>query len=281
MAAALEEAANLPRLRQPSPRPSCRARASSHALGAPEDRQRRTIAAAPGPTWTRARCAVPERSCTRPLAEKPGRRAEALALLSDVESRSSSTWWRAIELRGDALHAAAGLTPLQAEIHLWLGSAVRATEGAGSRGRARGGRARARRGPRRRRSTVSSAVRVATGRFRRRPTRMPRELVAASPRARRAAVESRAGPPRDCFAVCPDPLVWSGPARQARVLLEVLRPRVERAQRAQVAAVPLWWRGMIELRSATPSRGRLRGAPTELSHEYTIDGTRSAPNDAW
>jgi DNA-binding CsgD family transcriptional regulator len=53
-------------------------------------------------------------------------RAEALVLLSDVEGATNLE--RAIELRREALEAA-DPPRLQAEIHLWLGSSVRFTEG--------------------------------------------------------------------------------------------------------------------------------------------------------
>ena len=131
VAAALEAAANLTRRRGTV---IAVAELAEHALrltssDALEDRQRRTIAAA------RAHLEAGDAGRARALAlellarTRTDGRAEALVLLSDIESARAHRE-RAIELRRDALEAAAGLPVLELEIHQWLSGEVVLTEGA-------------------------------------------------------------------------------------------------------------------------------------------------------
>ena len=95
---------------------------------ASEDRDRRTIAAArahfDAGDARRARALALELHARPPA----GRRAEALVLLSDIEGESGRLE-RSIELRREALEAAAGQPTLLVEIHQWLGNFARFTEG--------------------------------------------------------------------------------------------------------------------------------------------------------
>jgi DNA-binding CsgD family transcriptional regulator len=92
-----------------------------------EDRNRRTIAA--GHAHLEAGDARRARALALELAGRQASgRAEALVLLSDIERWSNVG--RAIELRREALDAAAQQPALRAEIHAWLGGTLHATEGA-------------------------------------------------------------------------------------------------------------------------------------------------------
>ncbi len=97
-------------------------------LDALEDRHRRMLAAA------RAHVEAADMQRARALLLDllprvgAGARAEALVLLSEIASWGVDLG-RAIELRREALEAAAALPTLRAEIHLWLGQVVSGTEG--------------------------------------------------------------------------------------------------------------------------------------------------------
>ncbi len=130
VAAALESAATLVRARGTI---SAAAELCEYALrltplDALEDRHRRTLAAA----RAHIEAAGMERARALLLDLLPqvdaGSRAEALVLLSEIAAGGVDVA-RAIELRREALEAAAELPTLRAEIHLWLGQVVSGTEG--------------------------------------------------------------------------------------------------------------------------------------------------------
>ena len=95
---------------------------------APEDQHRRTLGAA------RAHIEAADMQRARALLldllpqVDAGARAEALVLLSDIATGGVDLV-APIELRREALEAAAALPTLRAEIHLWLGQVVSGTEG--------------------------------------------------------------------------------------------------------------------------------------------------------
>jgi hypothetical protein len=128
VAAALENAATLARARGSAAAELCEYALRLTPLDALEDRHRRTLAAA------RAHIEAADIQRARALLLDllprvgAGARAEALVLLSDIVAGGVDVV-RAIELRREALEAAASLPTLRAEIHLWLGQVVSGTEG--------------------------------------------------------------------------------------------------------------------------------------------------------
>jgi DNA-binding CsgD family transcriptional regulator len=275
VAAALEEVANVPRSRGTI---IAAAELAEHALrltpsDAVEDRHRRTIAAA------RAHLDAADTRRARELAldllarTQVVGRAEALVLLSDVEKVANVE--RAIELRREALGAAAGLPVLQAEIHMWLGDAVQVTEGAGPADEHAviAFELAERLGDDALRSAALSVL--AVGRFRAGdPEAMQlveqAQLAAVSvdPRQRRKA----------SFAVV-HPLVWSYQLDRARTLLEISNR--EWSERDELAASEvLWWLGMIELRSGRfPVAAEYAEQAREIVRQYAIDPEE--PDDVW
>ncbi|MDQ3993036.1 MAG: AAA family ATPase, partial [Actinomycetota bacterium] len=278
VAAALEEVANLPRRRGTV---IAAAELAEHALrltpsDALEDRHRRTIAAA------RARLEAADTRRARALTlellartEAGGRRAEALVLLGEIESAGGHVE-RAIELRRDALKAAAGLPALQAEIHQWLGWALWFTEGAGPAdehavaalelAEALGDDA----------LRAGALAVLATGRFWAGDPDAPRlveqaELATATvdPRQQRRAT----------FSVA-HPLVWSYQLDRARTLLESI-DREWRERDEPTTADVLWWLGMIELRAGRfPVAADYAEQAREIRRQYAVD-EREEPNGVW
>ena len=267
VAAALEAVADLPRARGSIVEA---AELAEHALRLTpveglEDRQRRTIAAA------RAHLEAGDGRRAQALAElldgaTERARAEGLVLMSDIEGAGHHLE-RAIELRRDALKAAAGRPVLQAEIHEWLARFVQSTEGTCSATR------HAMSALELADSLGDDALRagalcaLAFGRFWAGESDAPRlveeALVAAAgadPRRRRVA---------NLLAVFT--AVWSSQLDRGRTLLEGIdREWGERDEivRWQV----LWWLTLIELRS-----GRLALAAEyaeqagEIRRQYAAD----------
>ena len=130
VASALESAATLARARGTTSTAAelCEYALRLTPLDALEDRHRRTLAAA----RAHVEAADMERARALLLDLLPqvvaGARAEALVLLSDIAALGAVSV-TPIELRREALEAAAALPTLRAEIHLWLGQVVSGTEG--------------------------------------------------------------------------------------------------------------------------------------------------------
>jgi DNA-binding CsgD family transcriptional regulator len=241
-----------------------------------DDRGRRTIAAArahvdAGDTRRGRDLALDFLSWT-PVAA----RSEALVLLSEIENMGRR-WTRAIELRRDALEAAAADPALQAEIHESLGLAVWFTEGAGPADEhavkaleladALGDQ-----GLRARALSV-----LALGRFRAGDPDALRLVgqaeVAASgvdPRQRRRAI----------FRIV-HPLVWSYQLERARALLEEVEREWSERDELTTAGIH-WWLGMIELRS-----GRFQVAADyaerarRIWRQYSIDEPEETSGATW
>jgi DNA-binding CsgD family transcriptional regulator len=277
VAAALEEAANLPRGRGAV---IAVAELAEHALrltpsDALEDRHRRTIAAA------RAHLEAGDTSRARALAldllarTQAGGRAEALVLLSDIEIVVRHRK-RAVELRRDALDAAAGLPALQAEIHEWLGQELWFTEGVGPAdehavtalelAEALGDDAL--------RTGALSAL--AVGRFRIGDPDALRlveqaQLAAATvdPRRRR----------RVMFSVV-HPLVWSYQLDRARTLLEGIDSEWSERDELTTASI-LYWLGLIEVRAGRfPVAADYAERAREIWRQYANDEPEEG-NGAW
>jgi DNA-binding NarL/FixJ family response regulator len=244
----------------------------------PDDRHRRAIAAARGHLEAgdtrRARVLALDL-----LARVDGGapRAEALVLISDIESAGAHLE-RAIELRREALPAAVTLPSLQAEIHQWLGEAVRFTEGVRSAER-----------------HARAALELAE--------RLDDYALRAGALSLLAFVRFRAGEPdalrlaeqqaAELATATADPrqrlrasfhvvhvLVWSFQLERARILLERLqREWSERDE--QTSAEALWWLSMIEFRA-----GRLALAADyadrsrEIGQQYALD-EREVPTTIW
>jgi DNA-binding CsgD family transcriptional regulator len=276
VAAMLEEAARLPRSRGAV---IAAADLAEHALRltpseAVKDQHRRTIAAA------RARLESGDAVRARTLAlellprTRASRRAEALVLLSDIEGASSIE--RAIELRRDALAAAAGVPALLVEIHQWLAGFVRSTEGEAAgdlHAKAAFELAEALDDDSLRAGALSA---LAEGRFR---TGVPGALSLAGQAVRLA---KRAADPRQRLWVdfmAANLFVWAYELDRARELLESIdREWSERDE--EVSATVLWWLGMIELRSGRfPLAADYAERSREIERQYMI-GDREEP-DVW
>ena len=278
VAAALEEAATLPRGRGAI---IAAAELAEYAVrltppDALEDRHRRTIAAA------RAHLDAGDASRARALAldllpwTSAAGRAEALVLLSEIEN-VGRRWKRAIELRREALDAAAGLPLLQAKIHESLGLAVWFTEGAGPAdehavtalelAEARGDEA----------LRAGALSVLAIGRFR---AGDPNALGLVEQAQLAAATVDPQQRRRAIFRIV-HPLVWSYQLDRARTLLESIEREWSERDELTTAGV-LWWLGMIELRSgqfrvAADYAGRAR----EIWHQYAIDEPEETSGATW
>ena len=277
VAAMLEEAARLPRSRGAV---IAAAELAEHALRltpseAVEDQHRRTIAAA------RARLESGDAVRARTLAlellprTRASRRAEALVLLSDIEGVWSRLE-RAIELRRDALAAAAGVPALLVEIHQWLAGFVRSTEGEAA------GDLHATAALELADALDDDSLRalalsaLAEGRFR---TGVPGALSLVEQAVRLA---KRAADPRLRLRVdfmAANLFVWAYELDRARELLESIdREWSERDE--EVSATVLWWLGMIELRSGRfPLAADYAERAREIERQYMI-GDREEP-DVW
>lgn len=241
-----------------------------------ENRHRRALAAA------RAQLTAGDAIRARALALQllgatPGgpRRVESLVLLSDIESNASIE--RAIELRREALVAAADLPRVRAELELWLGERLRVTEGVRSAERHvrvaleladqlddAGIR------------TEALAV-LAGHRFR---ASDPDAVELASQAAHLAAsavdpeVRMRAG------LQVVNPLVWSFELARARALLETMLGEWRDRDEATSARV-LWYLGMVELRAGQLSLASEHAERSrEITRQYAIDD-REPPLDLW
>jgi DNA-binding CsgD family transcriptional regulator len=256
---------------------------AEHALrltpaGALADQHRRTIAAA------RAHLEAGEARRARVLAlellARTGSgadgRVEALVLLSDVE-RAGAHLERAIELRREALEAAAGLPGVQAELHQWLAGHVRVTEGAAC-------------GDRHAVAALELAETLdddflragalgalAFGRFRAGDPDAPR-LIEESQQAASGLDEQMR---RKVDFVAVHALVWSYQLDRAWTLLDSIdREWSERDERT--SGDVLWWRGMIELRRGLlPLAADYAERSREISRQYAIDHVREPTNAGW
>ena len=188
---------------------------------------------------------------------RAGRRAEALVLLSDIEAESGRLE-RSIQLRREALEAAAGQPTLLVEIHKWLGSFARFTEGeaAGDRHAAAALELAEAVGDD---SLRAGALFVlAFGRFR-----------AGSPGGlslveQTVQLATSAGDPRQRLEInfmAVNPLVWAYQLDRARSLLQSI-DREWRERDEPAKAYVLWWLGMMTSSPMrpVPARCRLRGA---------------------
>ena len=277
VAAMLEEAAKLPPRRGAT---LAAAELAEHALRltpseAAEDRDRRTIAAA------RAHFDAGDARRARALAHelharpRAGRRAEALVLLSDIEAESGRLE-RSIQLRREALEAAAGQPTLLVEIHKWLGSFARFTEGeaAGDRHAAAALELAEAVGDDSLRAGALSVL--AFGRFR-----------AGSPGGlslveQTVQLATSAGDPRQRLEInfmAVNPLVWAYQLDRARSLLQSI-DREWRERDEPAKAYVLWWLGMIELRCGRfPLAADYAERSREIERQYMI-GDREEP-DVW
>ncbi len=244
-------------------------------LDRPEERRRRTLAvartllAAGDPRRARALAA-------ELLAATDGDgRVEALVLLSDVEATASIE--RAIELRREALDAAADLPRVRAELHLWLGDAIRVTEGVRSaEGHARAALDLADELDDAAIRTEALAV-LAVQRFRAGDADSV-ELASEAARLAASAVDPEIRMRAGLQVV--HSLVWSFELGRARELLEtILREWGDRDEATSASA--LWYLGMVELRA-----GRLALAAEhaedarDIRRQYAID-ERERPISIW
>jgi tetratricopeptide (TPR) repeat protein len=278
IAAALEEAAGVAHARGAI---LTAAELAEHALrlGPPaevEDVRRRTLAAA------RAFLEAGEQRSARRLAggllepaHAGGARAEALVLMSDIERAPSIE--HAIELRREALAAAAGLPRLQADIQLLLGDALRFTEGVEAAER----------------HTVAAlelaesledddlraeALGVlASGRFR---AGVSGAVQLAEEATRLAASAADPGVRVRVSLQVALPLVWSFQLDRARTLLETIqREWGERDERTSEEA--LWFLGLVELRAGRfPLAAVHAERAREIGRLYTLD-EREEPALVW
>jgi DNA-binding CsgD family transcriptional regulator len=277
VAAALEEVANLPRGRGTV---IAVAELAEHTLrltpsDALEDRRRRTIAAA------RAHLEAGDTRRARALAldllarTKAGARAEALVLLSDIENVVRHRK-RAVELRRDALEAAAGLPALQAEIHEWLGGALWFTEGAGPAdehavtalelAEALGDDA----------LRAGALSMLAVGRFR---TGDPDALRLVEQAQLAAATVDPRHRRRVIFSVL-HPLVWSYQLDRARTLLEGIDSEWSERDELTTASI-LYWLGLIEVRAGRfPVAADYAERAREIWRQYANDEPEEG-NGAW
>ena len=199
-------------------------------------------------------------------AAKGRQRAEALVLLSDVESGADIE--RAIALRRKALAEAEADLPLQASIHQWLGSEVRRTEGfAAAEQHAR--------------AALELAQRLGDDALRARALATLGFLRFNGAQSdalgfveRAYALAERVDEPRerlDAAFVLAYALTWSGRLNRARTLLEALyRELSERDE--QRSAEALWYLSLVEL-----SAGRLSLAAQyadrqrEIRRQYAVE----------
>jgi len=268
VAGALEEAADLARGRAAIGEA---AELAEHALrltplDALEDRHRRTIAAA------RAYLEAADTHRAQALAvdlvawTHARGRAAALVLLSDIENARAHLE-RAIDLRREALEAAAGLPVLEVEIHEWLGATVRMTEGAAAGDRhavtalelaeALGDE-----------SIRAGALSVlAFGRFR---AGVSGGLSQVEEAAELAMLVDDPRQRRKLISLALNPLVWSHRLDRARALVESLdRDWSDRDELAKASV--FWWLGMIELRCGRfPVAADYAERVREIRRQYTI-----------
>ena len=206
---------------------------------------------------------------------RAGRRAEALVLLSDIEAESGRLE-RSIQLRREALEAAAGQPTLLVEIHKWLGSFARFTEGeaAGDRHAAAALELAEAVGDDSLRAGALSVL--AFGRFR-----------AGSPGGlslveQTVQLATSAGDPRQRLEInfmAVNPLVWAYQLDRARSLLQSI-DREWRERDEPAKAYVLWWLGMIELRCGRfPLAADYAERSREIERQYMI-GDREEP-DVW
>ncbi len=241
-----------------------------------EDRDRRTIAAA------RAHFEAGDARRAQVLAHEAldrssaGARADVLVLMSDVEFGAGHVE-RAMELRREALEAAADRPSLQAEIHQWLGGNAAFTESTEV------GREHALIALRLAESLDDEALRagalavLASVRFR---LGEPGALELAEEAAELAAASGSPRVHRYAMSGLIHAAVWSHQLDRARVLLEE-RDREWSARDELVRAWNLWFLGLLELRSG---RFRLAAEHAEqaraISRQYALDD-REDMGDVW
>ena len=232
-----------------------------------EDRDRRTIAAA------RAHFEAGDARRAQVLAHEAldrssgGARADALVLMSDVEFGAGHVE-RAMELRREALEAAADRPSLQAQIHQWLGGNAALTESTEV------GREHALVALRLAESLDDEALRagalavLAGLRFR---LGEPGALELAEEAAELAAASGSPRVHRYAMSGLIHAAVWSHQLDRARVLLEE-RDREWSARDELVRAWNLWFLGLLELRA-----GRFRLAAEhadqarDIRRQYALD----------
>ncbi len=241
----------------------------------PEDRRRRTLALA----RTLVAAGDPRRAralAGELLAATDGDlRVEAIVLLSDVEGTASIE--RAIDLRRQALDAAADRPRVRAELHLWLGDNLRVTEGVRSaEGHARAALDLADELDDAAIRTEALAV-LAGQRFRAGDADL---LELAGEAAHLAASAADPGVRMRAGLQVVHPLVWSFELDRARELLETIQ-REWGDRDETTSARALWFLGMVELRA-----GRLGLAAEHAEHareirrQYAID-EREPPLSIW
>ena len=278
VAAVLDEAAELARARGTS---LTAADLGAHALrltlpDALDHRHRRAIAAGRG--YLDAGEAHRARVLAADLlaGAQPGApRAEALVLMSDVESAANLE--RAITLRREALVAADSRPALQASVHAWLAGAVRLTEGLGAADvHARASLELAERvgdeGLRAEALSILSVLRFNAG-----------KLDALELAEEALGLLDAAGDPRRRFEAAMGlvhVLTWSAQLDRARALLEGLRQELGDRDEAATAEAH-WFLSLIEL-----GAGRLALAAdhadrqSEIARQYSVD-EQADPLDIW
>ena len=175
---------------------------------------------------------------------RAGRRAEALVLLSDIEGESGRLE-RSIELRREALEAAAGQPTLLVEIHQWLGNVCSVHGGRGCGRSTRRSGARAGRRARRRLSACGCALRARLRSLPGRPS--GRAVSGRADRSAREVCRRPATAARDQLHGREPSSSGRTSSSRARTLLQSIdREWSERDELAK--AYVLWWLGMIELR---------------------------------
>jgi DNA-binding CsgD family transcriptional regulator len=276
VAAMLEEAAKLPPSRGAG---VAAAELAEHALRltpseAAEDRDRRTIAAA------RAHFDAGDARRARALAlelhaRPSGRSAEALVLLSDIEGEGGRLE-RSIELRREALEAANTQPKLLVEIHQWLGSFTRFTEGAAAGDRHAAAALELAEAIGDDSLRAGALCALAFGRFR---AGLPGAL---SQVEQAVQLATSVGDPRQRLEInflAVNCFVWAYQLDRARTLLQSIDS--EWSERDELAkSYVFWWLAMIELRSGRfPIAADYAERAREIQRQYKI-GDHKEP-DVW
>jgi DNA-binding CsgD family transcriptional regulator len=194
-------------------------------------------------------------------------RAELLVVLSELEL-ADAHMGAAIELRREAL-ALAESRRLQAEIHQFLGRALRYTENVATADRhaATAVELAERLGDEALRVTSLSAL--ALGRFR---AGEPGALELIEEAASLAGVLGGLGERRRVRLELVQALVWSFRLERARALLDVLERESSEEELSDDAATAAWYLGMVELRAGRFARAAEQAERArEIARQYATD----------